>query len=69
MLLGVIRGLHVAFIVITLYILRSMLKTLWNVVTLDAVIVSSLRSWLRRKSFEILRDFTRPWVYMGSSMR
>jgi hypothetical protein len=42
MLLGVIRGLRATTIVITLYILRSMLKTLWNVVTLDIVIVSSL---------------------------
>jgi hypothetical protein len=35
------------------------LKTLWNVVTLDVVIIGSLRSWLRRKSlrsFAILLD-------------
>jgi hypothetical protein len=32
-----------------------MLETLWDVVTLDEAMVSSLRSWLRRKSFEIIR--------------
>jgi hypothetical protein len=46
-----------------------MFKNLWNVVTLDAAIVNSLRSWLRRKSLEILRDFIRLGVYMGSSVR
>jgi hypothetical protein len=68
MLLGVIWGLRASFVVITLYT-PIYVKTLWNIVTHDAVIVSSLRSWLRRKSFEILHDFTRPWVYMGSSVR
>jgi hypothetical protein len=59
MLLGVIWGLRATFIVITLYT-PIYVKTPWNVVTRDAVIVSSLRSWLQRKSFEILRDFARP---------
>jgi hypothetical protein len=68
MLLGVIWGLRATYIVITLrtpiYVENSM--ECCNTPCSECQFITIL---VVKEKFEILRDFTIPWVYMGLSVR